>query len=511
MRVSLPSRFLAGRTGADRTSRTDAARRSGLLRKSGLVAALAGTLLLAACQADEFSYGYGPKDKRPIAPATLTLMTKLGMNSSSPVLMRIFKEENRFEVWKKDNTGRYALLKSYEICKWSGDLGPKIREGDRQAPEGFYNITPGLMNPNSDWYLAFNTGFPNTYDRVNGRTGSALMVHGSCSSRGCYAMTDAQIQEIYALARDAFKGGQRSFQLQALPFRLTAENMAKHWNDPNMPFWKMLKEGYDTFEITHLEPKVDVCGRKYVFNANPDAPLDAAQPCPALNQPADLENQLQARAKADDAKAGQLFAALEVERKAKQEKDKEIAVAEAERQRRIEERRVAAANNPGMLASLFSASEGGATEAIVGGPVIVPATGAPVPVSDPRGSAFHQEIDVSEPPAPSSSLMSLFARATGRPSPAAVQLASPSIASASATASPVATLPAPQATGPVAAAPVAAAPVVATASATPVCVATATAPCPVPAAAETPAIRPAPQIQPRTQSPGLFDRLRSLF
>ena len=91
-------------------------------------------------------------------------------------------------------------LRNYPICRWSGELGPKIKLGDRQAPEGFYTITPGLMNPNSNHYLAINTGFPNAYDTANGRTGSYLMIHGGCSSAGCYAMTDEQIGEIYALA-----------------------------------------------------------------------------------------------------------------------------------------------------------------------------------------------------------------------------------------------------------------------------------------------------------------------
>ena len=124
------------------------------------------------------------------------------MPKESPILVRIFKEESELEVWKQDHSGRFELLKVYPICRWSGDLGPKIKEGDRQAPEGFYTITPGLMNPNSNYYLAINTGFPNAYDRANDRTGAFLMIHGDCSSRGCYAMTDEQIGEIYSLARE---------------------------------------------------------------------------------------------------------------------------------------------------------------------------------------------------------------------------------------------------------------------------------------------------------------------
>ncbi len=180
------------------------------------------------------------------------------------------------EIWKQNRDGQFVLLKTYPICRWSGDLGPKKKEGDRQAPEGFYTITPGQMNPNSNYYLAFNTGFPNAYDRAMGYTGSELMVHGDCSSRGCYAMTDEQIQEIYALARESFFGGQRAFQLQAYPFRMTALNMAKHRNNPNFAFWKMLKEGYDHFNATHQEPKVAVCEKHYVFDAA--APDDSTKP-----------------------------------------------------------------------------------------------------------------------------------------------------------------------------------------------------------------------------------------
>lgn len=124
------------------------------------------------------------------------------MSKESPILVRLFKEEAELEVWKKDSSGRFALLKTYPICRWSGELGPKIREGDRQAPEGFYTVTPGQMNPNSHSYLSFDIGYPNAFDRAYGRTGGDIMVHGDCSSRGCYAMTDEQISEIYALARE---------------------------------------------------------------------------------------------------------------------------------------------------------------------------------------------------------------------------------------------------------------------------------------------------------------------
>ena len=223
--------------------------------------------LLAACQGETVSRNDPNRGNRPLAQAVVEELNVKGMTRTSPVLMRIFKEEAELEVWKRDATGRYALFKTYPICNYSGDLGPKVREGDRQSPEGFYQINMGLMNPRSSYYLAFNMGFPNQFDRSYGRTGSHLMVHGDCSSRGCYAMTDEAIAEVYALAREALQAGQDSFQVQAYPFRMTPRNLARHRNNPNMAFWKNLKEGYDHFEVTRQEPQVDVCERRYVFNA----------------------------------------------------------------------------------------------------------------------------------------------------------------------------------------------------------------------------------------------------
>jgi murein L,D-transpeptidase YafK len=228
------------------------------------------------------------KATKELPPQVVSLLEQRKMPKRSPILVRIFKEESELEVWKQDATGRFELLKVYPICRWSGDLGPKVNEGDRQAPEGFYTITPGLMNPNSNYYLAINTGFPNAFDRANDRHGGFLMIHGDCSSRGCYAMTDEQIGEIYSLARESFLGGQPSFQIQAYPFRMTPANLARHRTNPHMAFWKMLKIGNDHFEATHLEPKVDVCDKHYVFDAqqarNESKPLafDPTGRCPAF-------------------------------------------------------------------------------------------------------------------------------------------------------------------------------------------------------------------------------------
>jgi murein L,D-transpeptidase YafK len=216
-----------------------------------------------------------PKHEAPLPAATLSLLRSAGTTPGAPVLVRIYKKEAELEVWKRSLAGRFVRVKTFPICRWSGQLGPKRREGDRQAPEGFYAVTPGLMNPNSAYYLSFDTGFPNAYDRAHGATGSALMVHGTCSSAGCYAMTDEGIAEIYALMREAFAGGQRAVQVQAYPFRMTAENLVRHRLDPNIAFWRQLKEGSDRFEATGQEPVVLVKGGRYTFQPLPDPQAEA--------------------------------------------------------------------------------------------------------------------------------------------------------------------------------------------------------------------------------------------
>ena len=243
---------------------------------------------------------------QPLSDRLIADLDNKNMAKESPILVRIFKEESELEVWKEDRTGRFALLRTYPICRWSGELGPKIKLGDRQAPEGFYTITPGLMNPNSNYYLAINTGFPNAYDRANDRTGQFLMIHGDCSSAGCYAMTDEQIAEIYSLARESFFGGQKSFQIQAFPFHMTALNMARHRNSPHMAFWKMIKEGYDHFEVTRREPKVDVCEKRYVFNAETRGKFSPAERCPAYRVPQEIASAVRAKERRDDSQIADL-------------------------------------------------------------------------------------------------------------------------------------------------------------------------------------------------------------
>ena len=236
---------------------------------------------LAGCT-DKAMEDWATKGGKELDAKILARMKAKDMSVASPIMARIFKEEGKLEIWKQKTNGRYDLIAMYDICKWSGKLGPKYVEGDRQAPEGFYSVRPAQMNPNSSYHLSFNIGFPNAYDRAHNRTGQNLMVHGACSSSGCYSMNDTQVEEIYALGREAFKGGQTEFQIEAFPFRMTAANMARYRNDPNHSFWENIKEGYDAFEVSKVPPKVGVCEKRYVFNREfaDGKPLSPSGACP---------------------------------------------------------------------------------------------------------------------------------------------------------------------------------------------------------------------------------------
>ena len=157
-------------------------------------------------------FGGTPKHLKPLSKEAKALLEQKGLKPGAAMFVRVFKQESALEVWLKNPSGTYTHFKTYDVCKWSGELGPKIKEGDKQAPEGFYVVARGQMNPKSKYHLSFNLGYPNAYDLAHGRTGRHLMVHGGCSSAGCYAVTDESVQEIYALARDAFLAASGSFR-----------------------------------------------------------------------------------------------------------------------------------------------------------------------------------------------------------------------------------------------------------------------------------------------------------
>ena len=260
---------------------------------------------LAGCQ--DQAGRYPARAYAPIPGETLSLMRAKGTDRNAPVLLRAYKKESEIELWKQTSSGDYVHVKTYPICRWSGQLGPKTKEGDRQVPEGFYAVTASQMNPNSAYWLSFNVGYPNPFERALGRNGGDIMVHGTCSSRGCFAMTNEQIEEIYAVMREAFNGGQKGVQFQSYPFRMTAENLAKFRHDPNIAYWKNLKQGSDHFEVTKREPQVAWCGNRYVFNASADnGRLEPTTACPSLKTDPVIAQAVAAKAREDDAKVAEL-------------------------------------------------------------------------------------------------------------------------------------------------------------------------------------------------------------
>ena len=211
-----------------------------------------------------------------------------GVRKGAPVFIRIFKEEGILELWMRPDSAalnpasgaagweatgpnnriqqEFKLFAVYPICAMSGTLGPKLEQGDMQAPEGFYAVGLRHFNPNSRFHLSFNIGYPNSYDRAHGRTGDFIMVHGNCVSAGCFAMTDRYIEEIYGLAEAALLSGQPFFRVHIFPFRLEEGNLKRHSASNWLDFWQMLKPGYDYFEKYKIPPDMVVRDKAYVLS-----------------------------------------------------------------------------------------------------------------------------------------------------------------------------------------------------------------------------------------------------
>ena len=254
-------------------------------KQTFLLAALA--LILAACSSRTPET---QRDSRLIRrPPNPTLQDRLearGFRFGAPAFIRIFKKEEVLEVWLQKDNGEYALFLDYPICIYSGELGPKTREGDKQSPEGFYTVGREAMNPNSQYHLSFNLGYPNAYDRAHGYSGSMLMVHGKCVSIGCYAMGDRQIEEIYTLVGAALQRGQPFVRVHAFPFRMTDANLAAYSEHRWYDFWRMLKPGYDYFERYHQPPEIDVIGGQYALSGrNPHPAVRPGELPPGRSTP----------------------------------------------------------------------------------------------------------------------------------------------------------------------------------------------------------------------------------
>jgi murein L,D-transpeptidase YafK len=232
------------------------------------------------------NFFHGASLAKTADPAALDKrLTERGLKRGNPVFLRIFKADLQAELWmKKGRT--FELFETYQICAWSGQLGPKLQEGDGQAPEGFYTIGKGQLNPNSHYHRAFNLGFPNMLDRAYNRTGSNLMVHGGCGSVGCYAMTDAAIGEIWLLVTAALDSGQERAGVHVFPFRMTEERLTAFAWHPWAEFWRDLKPAYDLFEETHIPPQIGICNKRYTVQRGHDG-IGSAPPlqslCPSNN------------------------------------------------------------------------------------------------------------------------------------------------------------------------------------------------------------------------------------
>ncbi len=202
---------------------------------------------------------------------------KLGV----PVVLRIFKLDSELELWVEKD-GRFVRFATYPICLWSGRLGPKLKEGDKQAPEGFYTVASEQLNPNSRWHRAFNLGYPNAFDQAQGRYGSFLMVHGGCSSIGCYAMTDPVVDELWQFVTAALDSGQARVPVHVFPFRMTERNLAARKGQRWGSFWTDLRKGYDMFEASRVPPVVSVCKGRYVFEQGTSGTIGSAveERCP---------------------------------------------------------------------------------------------------------------------------------------------------------------------------------------------------------------------------------------
>ncbi len=181
-----------------------------------------------------------------VLPLLAEELKKQGFSLGSQAFMRGFKESRELELWLKTAQG-WERFRTYPIAALSGKLGPKLREGDGQTPEGPYSVKASAMNPGSSYHLSMNIGYPNARDLQQGRTGSFIMIHGRDVSIGCLAMTDPVIEEIYLIVEAALAAGQAEVPVHLLPFRMTNERMKAAEGQPDYTFWQELQARRDGF------------------------------------------------------------------------------------------------------------------------------------------------------------------------------------------------------------------------------------------------------------------------
>jgi murein L,D-transpeptidase YafK len=187
-----------------------------------------------------------------------------GLKLGSPVFIRVYKQTSEMELWIEKGS-RYVLFKTYGICRWSGGLGPKYYEGDRQSPEGLYRITSADLIVNARWDRAMNINYPNSFDVMNGRSGSGILIHGKCGSIGCFAIQDRNVEEVYAAVREALKGGQAYIPVLSLPFRFASLAPSKQDTRQMSEFWSDLRRADLLFARDRLPPAAWICDGRYYF------------------------------------------------------------------------------------------------------------------------------------------------------------------------------------------------------------------------------------------------------
>ena len=231
---------------------------------------------LAGCEAVEGDFGPYVDFSRDFSTKELAGdLAKIGARLGDPMMLRVFKQESELEAWVlPEGQKEYVRFRIYPICYFSGNLGPKIKQGDNQSPEGFYWAQRRHVRAQSQYHRAIDFGYPNTYDRAHGYTGSELLIHGNCISSGCYAMTDPLVDQLYEMTKATTSVPGQGFWIHAFPFRMTNRNMSDNKSSKWLPFWKQLKSGYDAFELTKIPPKVTVKNRHYVVEAR--SSVDAA-------------------------------------------------------------------------------------------------------------------------------------------------------------------------------------------------------------------------------------------
>jgi len=212
-----------------------------------------------------------PRSRAIVEEAIVRLggeLASAGLEPGDPLFLRAFKEESELEIWMKPaSEPHYLLFKVHRLVAAAGRSGPKLREGDGQAPEGFYTFGPEALRPETRHHLGIDLGFPNAYDRQRGRTGSDLLIHGGSLAGGSYALPPAAMDEVYALADAAFRAGEEEVAVHLFPFRLVDARMDKVWSNPSRwtEEWVNLKEGYDFFENVRLPPRIGLDGDRYEF------------------------------------------------------------------------------------------------------------------------------------------------------------------------------------------------------------------------------------------------------